>query len=228
MSVLEAAIGWLAPPQCVGCGQEGHALCINCATSEFLAFGERCWRCDKLSPLGKTCASCRRLGPPNFVWITTNYDGLVPRLIHQYKFAHQRAAARPIAKLMVETFKSFNSTSPPQYIVVPVPTATNRMRERGFGHTELLAKTIARSLRFEFSSSLARLGQSRQLGSKRPQRLNQLKASFLVKNPEKVRGRHILLIDDVTTTGGTVLAAAEALRQAGAQRIDALLLAKKL
>jgi ComF family protein len=227
MSVLETVVGWLAPPDCLVCGEEGLALCKQCSTSEILAFGERCWRCNRLSAGGMTCDSCRYAGGPKFVWITTNYEGAAQQLVRKYKFGHLRAAVYPIAGQMAETFNNSNK-SPSEYLVVPVPTATSRARERSFGHSELLAKTVAARLRMEYSNALRRLGQTRQLGSKREERLVQLSGSFAAKSSKQLEGRAILLVDDVLTTGGTVIAASKVLKAAGAKRVDALLFAKRL
>jgi ComF family protein len=231
MSLLETAIGLLAPPQCIGCSKEGYSICDACATSGILPFGERCWRCNAVSPGGRTCPRCRIPGSPSFVWINTNYEGLARELLSLYKFGHQRAAAEPIAQLMVNTFASFNSAEElrsKNYLVVAIPTATARIRERSFGHSELLARKIALRLQVDQTSALRRFGQARQLGAKRQDRLVQLKDSFAVKDPYKMRGRNILLVDDVITTGGTLMAATKVLRLAGAAQVNALLFAKRL
>ncbi len=231
MSVLEAAIGWLAPPQCVGCGFEGSALCEACSTTEILPFGEHCWRCNCVSLRSKTCPACRRTGSPSYVWTTTNHEGLSRDLLSKYKFGHQRVAAEPIAKLMADTFLLLNSgldAGEQDYLIVPVPTATAHIRERSFGHSELLTKHIARILKMQQANALRRLGQAHQLGARRQDRLVQLTNSFAVKNKRTVTGRNILLIDDVVTTGGTLISAAKTLRAAGASQINALVFAKRL
>lgn len=231
MSVLESAIGWLAPPQCAGCGNEGAVLCGSCSASGITAFGERCWRCDALSAGARTCSRCRHTGSPGFVWITCSYDSLARELINQYKFKHLRVAAKPMAKLMADTLLLANGGERMRrynYLVIPVPTATSRRRERGFGHAELLAKNIARILKLDYASPLLRLDQARQVGSGRDKRLVQLGSSFAVPNKKLVTGRNILLVDDVVTTGGTIISVAKNLRAAGVRRVDALLFAKKL
>ncbi|MBX4197628.1 hypothetical protein KW801_03695, partial [Candidatus Saccharibacteria bacterium] len=91
--------------------------------------------------------------------------------------------------MMADTFLDItgsNGIITHDYLVVPLPTATSRVRQRGFGHSELLAKTVACRLRLEYSSALARLGQSRQLGAKRDDRLMQLADKFAIKNPQRV------------------------------------------
>ncbi len=231
MSVLEAVIGWLAPPDCLVCGAEGDALCQGCSISVIRPFGERCWRCNSLSLNSRTCSQCRAAGPLSFVWISTNYESVARQLVRKYKFGHLRAASKPLARHMINTFLAANQpldVTGRNYMVVPVPTATSRLRQRGFGHSELLARTVAQSMRMQYSNALCRLDQSRQLGSKRQDRISQLIDSFAIKHPGRLAGRNILLIDDVLTTGGSLLSAAKIIKQAGAKRVDALVFAKKL
>ncbi|OVE79370.1 hypothetical protein BVY00_00540 [bacterium G20] len=165
------------------------------------------------------------------MWITTNYDGVVKDLVKVYKFGHQRAAARAISDLMLGTLMDFNDPrdiAKLNYLVVSVPTATTRVRQRSFDHSSLLAKTLARKLNLTETSALGRLGQTRQLGAKRPDRLAQPEGNYFVRVPEAVKGRNVLVVDDVVTTGATLRAATRALRQAGAKRVDALVFAKRL
>jgi ComF family protein len=228
MSIWETAIGIIAPPECVGCGAEDSALCADCSSKLITEFGERCFRCSSLSPNCRTCASCRHTGAPAHVYVVTDYDDAARDLLRLYKFGHQRAAAAPIAKTMASIFLKYRGERHQHHLVVPVPTATVRIRQRGFGHSELLAKKIARELKMDRACTLRRYGQVRQLGARREDRLRQLKGSFEVKQPRLVQGRYVLLIDDVVTTGGTLIATAETLRAAGARQVDALLFAKRL
>jgi ComF family protein len=227
MSLLESLVGLIAPPDCLACGAEGLALCSNCSRLYIQPFGERCWRCNRLSPGSRTCQSCRHVMGPSYVWISTSYEEIAQNLVQKYKFGHLRAASEPLANIMLDTFHNF-SPDKLKYLVVPVPTATSRVRERGLGHSELLAKTITAKLRLPYLPALRRLGQSRQLGSKRQDRLIQLSDSFAIKLPRQTKGQNILLVDDVLTTGGTLISATKALRAAGATRVDALLFAKRL
>ncbi|MBI2589015.1 ComF family protein [Candidatus Saccharibacteria bacterium] len=230
MGVFETAIGWLAPPQCIGCDIEGTALCEACSTSEIVAYGERCYLCGAVAPGGRTCPSCRP-GSPRFVWISTNYEGPAKDLVKLYKFRHQRAAASTLAQLMNQTMLDFNTKADvarTDYLVVPVPTATSRIRQRSFDHSTLLARALAKKLGLKEAAVLGRLGQSRQLGAPRSTRLKQADGQYYVRLPHLVKGRNILLIDDVVTTGATIKAVTKQLRRAGARRIDALVFAKRL
>jgi competence protein ComFC len=215
----------------VGCGAEGASLCIACSISDVLPFGERCFSCGKLSERSRTCIKCRQAGAPSFVWVTTTYDGLAKELVQKYKFGQQRAASISIATLMAETLLAVNGNEAirqKNYLVVPIPTATSRVRQRGFDHADLLAKEITRNLKFQKSRALVRLGQTRQVGVSRSVRLKQLEGSYIVRKSELIRGRNILLIDDVVTTGATLKIAAKTLKKAGAHSVDAIAFAKRL
>lgn len=230
MSIMETLIGWVAPPQCVSCGDEGSVLCLGCSTSEIIPFGEHCWLCNKVNISARTCGACSP-SSPRHVWITTNYEGAARQLVKVYKFGHQRATADTISGLMTETLFDFNDQSELDklnYLIIPVPTATSRIRRRGFDHNFLLARQLSRKVGFQYTNALGRLGQSRQLGAKRFDRLTQPRGKYFVRQPKTIKGRNILLVDDVVTTGATIREVTKILRQNGAKRVDALIFAKRL
>lgn len=230
VNLLEAVIGWVAPAQCIICGVEGTTFCPACAAAEIIAYGERCWSCGAANQGGRTCRKCRK-SSPRFVWLSTNYEGAAKKLINVYKFSGQRAAAKSLATLTSQTlydFVSEDELAKLNYLIVPIPTASSRRRQRGFDHVELLAKQIVRRTGLERIDALGRLGQSRQLGARRHIRLKQAEGKYYVRLPYLIKDRNILLVDDVVTTGATLRAATKALRQAGAKRIDALIFAKRL
>lgn len=230
MNIIETAIGWLSPPLCLGCGDEGYVLCEGCSTSEVIPFGSRCWRCGALSDRSRTCKSCRYTGAPRYVWISTDYEGMAKKLVSVYKFGHLRAAANQIATLMTDTFLAFNSDEQilkANYVVAPIPTSAKRLRERSFGHAELLAGHIARKLDLKYYKTLGRLGHERQLGSSRATRIDQAAGTYYVRRSGVIKDRNILLVDDVITTGATMASAARILRAAGARHVDGLVFAKR-
>jgi ComF family protein len=163
--------------------------------------------------------------------VSTNYEFTAQKLIKIYKFGHQRPAAESLAELMVKTLLKYNDTDDLHslnYVIVPVPTASSRIRQRGFDHSAHLARQVAIRLHCQFSNALIRLGQTRQVGAERTVRLHQPFDNYLVRYRHLVEGQNILLVDDVVTTGATLRAATRALRAAGAARVDALVFAKKL
>lgn len=221
MSFLDRLIGKIAPHNCLACGAEGYLLCAAC-TDRLAAVPGHCYRCEKLSPGGLTCETCRPASRLYRVQVATAYDGSAKALIWQLKLAGARAAVRIMARRMAALVK-YDATTP---VVIPVPTATSRVRQRGYDQAELLARELARQTRLPYLDCLARHGQAHQHGVPRQQRLTQLGSAFRVVRPKAVRGANILLVDDVITTGATLEAAAATLKAAGAARIDAVVFAR--
>jgi ComF family protein len=231
MSLLETAIGWVAPPTCLACGLEGRVVCEACQAAEITSFGPKCFACNRLSPEAKTCVSCRRRFPLQGVWIATEYEGLAKELILKFKFNHQRRAAGAIAEMMTDVLTEFNNDqnlTAKHFLIVPVPTASSRVRQRGFDHTGLLAQELKKKLHLESASALSRRGQLKQVGASRRIRSRQAEGSYVVRGNSNIKGRNILLIDDVVTTGATIGEAARVLRRGGAEKVYGLIFAKSL
>jgi len=219
MNLLDGLISMVAPHDCLLCGREGKLVCSWCLPDALPILPPTCYRCHALSPDNAVCDICRRSSPLKHVWVRTNYDGLAKELIHYYKFLHARASADDIASLIIQDLPYLAD-----YVLVPVPTATKRVRQRGFDHTKLLAKELSKLLNLEAHRYLIRLGQSQQVGTKRQQRIKQVAGSFRAVG--SVAGRKLLLIDDVTTTGATIEEAARVLKRAGAKQVDAIVFAQ--
>lgn len=221
MSVLEKLLSVVAPHECLICEAEGGLLCGVCQNSALVPVPSRCYRCHKLSKRFRVCSSCRSSSRLTAVWVAGDYTGAVKELIYALKFARAQAAANTIAQYLVGLIP----VPPEGFIVVPVPTASSRRRQRGYDQAELIAKQYARLTGARYQQVLHRHGQSRQVGTHRSQRLSQLRSAFWAENLASENTK-ILLIDDVTTTGATLEAAAEILRQSGARRIEALVFAQ--
>jgi ComF family protein len=111
-------------------------------------------------------------------------------------------------------------------MLVHVPTAAVRVRQRGYDQAELLTRELSRLTGLPQRYLLARSGSSRQVGASRAERVLHLSDAFRVRRPELVAGKRILLVDDVLTTGATIEAAARTLKKAGAARVDAIVFAQ--
>ena len=116
---------------------------------------------------------------------------------------------------------------PGEVIVTHVPTASKRIRQRGYDHAQLLARALVREHKLTYLPLLTRAGSARQVGSTRGTRLVQLSDAFRIIQTDRIRGASVLLVDDIVTTGGTLEAAARCLKQSGANQIDAVAFAQK-
>jgi len=178
----------------------------------------RCFICNEQTEDFSTCSKCRRKTVLNNVWVAADYDGTVKDLVQGFKYERQRASARPLAELMDKALPF----AEPSTIVTHVPTATNRIRTRGYDHALLLAQKIASLRSLKHRTLLGRLGQSQQMGASRKTRLEQTEKSFIAVKPRKIKSAHILLVDDILTTGSTLRSAAQELKKAGAKTVTAV------
>ncbi|HTE22568.1 MAG TPA: phosphoribosyltransferase family protein [Candidatus Limnocylindria bacterium] len=157
------------------------------------------------------------------MWVRTEYEDGAKQLIHDFKFERKQAAALPIARMMAECLPFLQ----PDTLITHVPTATHRVRRRGYDHAELLARALAQELGLEHRTLLRRVTQTRQVRSKRAERLSQMRHAFRPVRSEEVQKATILMVDDLTTTGATIESAARCLREAGAKTVDAVVFAQK-
>jgi ComF family protein len=114
-------------------------------------------------------------------------------------------------------------------VVIPVPLARARLRQRGFNQARLLADHVAPALgACLLDDALEREERAAQSTLRAANRLANLDGAFRCPTPPDIRGRRVLLVDDVVTTGATVSACADTLAQAGASRINVLAFARDL
>lgn len=218
---LSYLIALLAPDRCLGCQAEGSLLCITCqARLPLPAAG--CFYCARPTLRGATCSSCRTKTPLTAISARTIYTNpIAKQLLWKLKFDRSQAAALDVANCLMTALPPINHKT----LIVPVPTANRRVRARGYDQAVLIAKCLARRAGLPYAQPLVRLGGRQQKGASRQQRLIQQRTALSVPQPAMVRGRQILLVDDVVTTGATLEAAALTLARAGATKISAVVFA---
>ena len=211
--MIDSLLAHIAPHHCCGCGQMGTLLCDNCKydiTSE--PFSACCACGNGLAGPSGFCDRCRL--PYARAWCVAPRRDQLQQLIDRYKFDNARSAYRPLAELLHERLPQL----PPQVKLVPVPTVSAHIRQRGYDHTMLIARRLARLRGLTVDTSLLRATNTMQRGATARQRTQQAKQAFVCTvqlDPEVT----YLLIDDVITTGATVKYAAKTLREAGAATV---------
>ena len=156
-------------------------------------------------------------------------------VIHAYKYQGLATAARPLGHLLARAIAQLVPDAPLELLVVPVPLHRAKLAHRGFNQARLLAEQAIRALRRTHpgwgltlaSDTVVRLrATDSQAGLSPRQRRINLRGAFSVRDPRAVAGRHILLIDDIFTTGATARAVARELARAGAASIRVATLAR--
>ncbi len=221
MSLIDTIIARIVPHDCLGCGAEGDLLCLECS-DRLPNTPEDCYRCRRPSAGSLTCASCLDEGKVAAVCAGTVYSGSAKDLVWRLKLFGARSAASVMARRLTPLLSGADSQS----LIIPVPTATSRVRQRGYDQAQLLARELSRQAHLPYRALLARSGQQHQHGLTRGQRLNQLDRAFRVTRPLLIKGLPIILVDDVVTTGSTLEAAAATLLAAGAQSVQAVVFAQ--
>ena len=211
----------LAPHICLGCGVEGAVLCRGCMYSELVPLPSRCYRCHKATKQFAVCVSCRSSVKLRRVWLCAEYDDLAKNVVKSLKFERVRGAHLPIAEWLDAQLPLLD----PETVIMHVPTANARVRRRGYDQAQLIARVLARRRGLACQQGLLRTGATRQVGANRRERHEQLSSAFQSVNIPKFKGKHILLVDDVLTTGATIEAAARVLHKAGAKSIEAVIFA---
>lgn len=217
MSLQQRIVNIYAPARCTSCGLEGSSLCHGCMADISTNHLSRCFMCGAQTDDFSTCSKCRRKTTVDNVWVAVDYSGTVKNLVQGFKYERQRSSARALGELIDRSLPYLDEAT----LITHIPTATARVRTRGYDHAMLLAREIGNIRGLKHKALLGRIGQSQQMGASRKIRLEQIEKSFIAIKPSQIKGADILLIDDVLTTGSTLREAAKELKQAGAKSIIA-------
>ena len=234
MWLLSRALRIVFPPLCAGCDRRCEELgfCARCRSEIERTGSSTCPGCGREFRSGSPheCATCID-DPPAFARVVAcgAYSRLQPnapllRAIRRLKYDRDVTCARPLADMLVAEFdRDFVYDA-----VVPVPLHLTRLRWRGFNQAVL----IARSLALHHQCPLERFALERtratdpQVGLSGEARKRNVAGAFRLRPGWEARGKRILLVDDVFTTGATVRECASILLGAGAQRVEVAVVAR--
>jgi len=204
-SVAAELLDLVAPPACAACDEPYPAhppLCDACR-SYLLPADER----------------------PAGVSVTFEHGASLARAIYRAKYDGDPAVAASLGALLVETFEP---PVEPYDAIVPVPLHPQRLRSRGYNQSRELSRALARHLRVPVLTDV--VARARDTPSQtrldRTARRRNLEGAFVVTRPEGLRGRRLLVVDDVVTTGATLDSLRERLLAAGARSVHATALSR--
>lgn len=155
------------------------------------------------------------------------YSGNLRALIHNFKYHNKKVLAYDFALLLASLLEQDDLLEKP--LLIPVPLHKSKLHERGFNQAAELARLtgIVRGVDFSDRALLRVQKTKSQYGLTKKERLNNVQTAFLADSA-RVRGRSIILVDDIVTTGATACACREALATAGAKEVKLLTLAQAL
>ena len=189
--------------RCEACGGIARVLCVKCQTQLFAMAQPEC----------------------GAVIVAVAYEGIARRLILNLKYRNRKQVVVVLAELLAQRIvQSAPNIATVCDVVTWAPTSTARVRRRGHDQAELLARRLARVLGVPCRRLLIKTSTNVQTGASRNQRLR-----GSVYSARKLRvNSHVMVVDDVVTTGTTLRCAADALRKAGAYQVTCVAVASAL
>ncbi|MCX5702400.1 MAG: ComF family protein [Candidatus Omnitrophica bacterium] len=178
--------------------------------------------------VSKICPSClRKQLHFDRAFSPCVYEGVIKKLIHAFKYQNKDYLGFKLSRLMIEFIKEYNVPVDLLDSILPIPLHKTRLREREFNQAEVLSNHIAKEFnKTVLSDCLMRHRYTKtQTGLKDSLRLLNVKGSFSTNQGKAIKGKNILLVDDVLTTGSTASEAAYVLKNAGANIVFVLTLA---
>jgi ComF family protein len=216
------------PSRCAVCGAwPAQAVCDRCV-QQFAQPAHRCSLCAlPLAAEARTCGACLHARPPlDACFAAVDYAYPWSGLVARFKFGGEPGWAQALAARMAAV-PGVGEEIARADLLLPLPLAPRRLAERGFNQALLLARALARD-KVETQLLLRLRETGAQAALDRRGRQANVAGAFGLEplRALEVRGKAVLLVDDVMTSGASLHAAATALRQAGAQRVAAVVLAR--
>jgi ComF family protein len=255
---MENLMDIIFTPKCAFCGRLGKNICTDCLLLCNRQKHQKCIVCDKISSYGYTHEYCayiekrireeprryqpRRtshkilptsIHPPTQLLSCYEYAGLVRKGITKAKYGRKKfvilktLSQRGILDI-VSQYHDIASLST-NSILVPIPSSRSNMKVRGFNQAEVVAKEFCKVLGLPLKTNLLKrkLDTKRQHSKTREDRIKNVSNAFAV-SANLARNKEILLVDDICTTGATLLAASTTLYAAGVKEVRCLVLSKVL
>lgn len=234
-------IDLLLPRACAGCGASNESFCPECRERAYKK-GAVCAVCGFRNSTGDFCGACRRskllrdAGIPaalkSVLW-AGKYENILKNAVMEMKYKKRRELAEPLGMMLRKKFAEMHTTADPlQFTVVPIPLHPSKKSERGFNQAEELAVKFSKYSGINMRSDiLQRIKETKPqaLTKEKSMRLQNLEGAFFADSKKitalGMETRTIILIDDVATTGATLIHAARALEEAGAAEIIGLVAA---
>jgi ComF family protein len=222
----------LFPPICISCksnleeNEKQNKVCNKCMESIIPNSSFFCPICENRLPEDKNM--CHRNSKFILTAATSYQTSAAKNLIWFLKYRKWRGLVKtmePIIHKYLDNLKyDFN-----EFAVMPIPLHKDRLQQRGFNQSELIAEIFCRKTNCQLiTNNLLRIKPTKTQAELKntKERSENVKGCFTVLNPEEIKNKNIVLVDDVFTTGSTISEAAETLKRAGAKKIIAFVFAR--
>jgi competence protein ComFC len=222
------------PKKCVVCKKHGSYLCEKCFA--FLSFDAKslCLSCNNPSFNNLTHPRCKRKLTIDGCFSALSYNKTVQKLIFNFKYKPYLTDLKTVLsdlfyESIIQNEQFQQQIKKGEWLLVPIPLSSTKLRKRGYNQAEILAKELSKRFGILVQDLLLRTKETKtQVGLTNLQRKLNIKDAFLLK-PHAIfvlKHKNVLLIDDVVTTGSTLLEAAKVLKKGHVDKVFGLTLAR--
>lgn len=228
----------LFPITCLSCQKNDLWLCEECFQKIPIRRDQVCPACEREITLSgllcRTCRTSREFQLDGLISAVSYENQTVKKMVHNFKYRFVSDLSRPLARLEIKALLSHDTPLP--QALIPVPLYPRRLRWRGFNQALLLAENISRNsappLKIPVLDILERRKYNKpQMELRNYQnRLENVRNLFRIKSSaglDNIKGKTVYLIDDIATTGATLQECAKVLKEAGAKKVFAVVIARQ-
>ncbi len=220
------------PKRCVSCKKVGSYLCENCFA--FLSFDAKslCLVCQRPIPNGMTHKICLKRLAIDGCFSAIPYNRTAKKLIYSFKYKPFVSDLRKIIgdllyEYLVQNEQFQAEIGGKKWVFVPIPLHQEKLRKRGYNQAKILCEELSKKFKFEIFDVLKRTRKTgSQFGLSLSQRKKNIENAFGILAKAKVAGLNIFLVDDIVTTGSTLLEATRVLKSGGAKRVIGITLSR--
>lgn len=227
-------LDFIFPKYCVNCKKLGDYLCTDCFSKLSFDTSGICIVCSRAAVGGITHPGCRGRYTIDGVFTGIEYKGIVRKLIYKFKYDPYVSNLKKLLSDLLyegliqkeEFVKAIEQSNNEAIVLVPIPLHSSKLRSRGYNQAEILAKELAKRLNIKMINVLQRTKNTRsQVGLKREDRVKNISGAFSIV-PNLPNSPKIFIVDDVLTTGSTLLEVANVLKRKGAKKVWGIALAR--
>ncbi len=227
---MENLLSYLFPEKCIFCGTLGDIFCDKCLSDCTVLKQQYCIVCDTPSEFGLTHAGCtkERVPPTQLICVYSYKDNIRSCIKYSKYGAKQFLSLKRLSREAAQLCKEFGHDFA-DFLCLPIPSSKQKINYRGFNQANMIAEEFSRVFHLELNKNalLKVVHTAPQFTLNREERRENVKNTFLVKDPPAVLNRKILLIDDICTTGSTFLESTRTLYEAGALEVKCFALSKR-
>ncbi|QQS44484.1 ComF family protein [Candidatus Roizmanbacteria bacterium] len=214
----------LFPKYCIGCAKLGRILCDTCRKEIKPSVLDVCPYCYRNSPGGKTHERCQKRNGLDGAISIVRYNAIAKKIVKNIKYRLAYDTFNQIVELFPDHWwrtEIFQRLPREEVLIQPIPLHSARLKLRGFNQAEIVARHLSKETGISITDCLKRIKNTLPQAkiATRKEREGNIKGAFAVTNEDLIRGKTIILVDDIFTSASTAKEATTALKKRGAAKV---------